>query len=165
MTIHAWEAICFTILILLILKPVKSFISNITNKHSSSVKKNLDDSTKIRIEAEESSEYYTQKQKEFSAIITEINENSEYSINKIHQDAEKDLQKKIEKKRLLHEQTIAIKKEKNIRNIHLDITRQSFEIVQKYLEEHGANDNSQENLNKILNKINTVSKETVENEN
>lgn len=164
MSIHAWEAICFTILALLILKPIKSFISDFINKHSSSVKKDLDDSTKIRLDAEESSEYYIQKQKEFATIIEEINENSEYTINKIRNDAEKELQKKIEKKKLLQEQVISIKKEQNLRNIHLDITKKSFEIVKKYLENNESNDNAKDNLDQALEKVKKESTERVKNE-
>ncbi len=140
------------------------FIADFINKYSSSVKKNLDDSTKIRLDAEESSEYYTQKQKEFATIIEEINENSEYSINKIRNDAEKELQKKIEKKKLLQEQVISIKKEKNLRNIQLDITKKSFEIVKKYLEDNESNDNAKENLDQALEQVKKESTEKVKNE-
>lgn len=164
MSIHAWEAVCFFILVLLIAKPVKRLISDFLDNYSNSVKKNLDDSTKIRLEAEESAEYYSQKQKEFAKIIEEINENSEYSINKIHQDAEKELEKKIEKKKLLHEQSISIKKAKYLRDIQLAITKKSFEIVKKYLEEH-KDQEIKENLDQTLEQIKTESIKIVKHEN
>lgn len=159
MSIHAWEAICFTILILLIMKPTKAFISNFIDNYSSSVKKDLDDSTKVRVEAEESAEYYSQKQKEFAKIIDEINDSSDYNIKKLEHDSKKELENKIEKKKLVHEQAVSIKKEEFLRDIQLEITKKSFEIVRKYLQDTGANDNIEDALDDTLEQIKTESTE------
>ncbi|MCH9753449.1 MAG: hypothetical protein K0T99_00940 [Alphaproteobacteria bacterium] len=138
MTVHFWEFICFLIFVALIFRPTKNFILSYLNNYSYSIEKNLSGSRKIKEEALENVEHYSQKHEEFKNIVKDIKSNTEYSIKKLKEDAEKEITEKISLKNAMHETNLEIQKAEHISKIKSQISSQALSIVRQYLKDHSS---------------------------
>jgi F-type H+-transporting ATPase subunit b len=150
MTTHAWEFICFLIFVALVFKPIKNFLSSYISDYSLSIQRNLDDSKKIKTEALENVEYYSQKHLEFKTIVKEIQENTKYSIKKLRDNAEKEINQKINLKTQIHESNLLIQKTEHLSKLKQHISSTSLSIVKKYLKDNSQNLYSKDSLQETL---------------
>lgn len=150
MSIHSWEAICFVIFIALIFKPTKKFFVQYLNQYSISISKNIEDATRLKNEAQESVNYYSQKHEEFTQIIKEINDNTQYNIKKLKETAEKNLENRINQKMRIHEETIEIHKKEQLSRMRIDTFRKALWIAKQYLRDHNDTSLSKEDIEDTL---------------
>ena len=157
MSIHSWEAICFIIFAALIFKPTRNFLIDTLNKYSNTVKKDIDDSTNIKTEAQENLKIYIKKHEELSNLLKEIQTNTEFSIKKLKEDSNKDIEDRINNKMRIHQEMIAVHQKEQILKLKLQTVSKALWISKQYIIDNtkliSSKNELQETLEVAKNKI------------
>ena len=87
-----WVAISFILFVILTIKPILSQLSQSLDKKIDDLKKNIDESTELKKQAEALYKKHLEKQKDNELLIKRIQDETKKEINKIQNQVKKDIE-------------------------------------------------------------------------
>ena len=125
-----WVSLSFIIFVCITLKPMLAQISNSLEKKIDDLKKNIEESKQLKLEAEKSYKDQLEKQKDNSNLIKRIKEDTNKEIKRIKSQIEKDVEQTM-LRRINNYNLISSQMENNLKN---DMKKQIMEKAIKYTE-------------------------------
>ncbi len=133
-----WETTSFLIFIALVYKPIKNQIVLALQEYSKTVLTKLNESTKLREEAEKYMLFYKDEHARLSAKSKKILESTEENIILVIKNAQIKLSEQIEIKKRMHQEKINTHKKMKIARLKLGAIDQATHIAKLYLKDHCA---------------------------
>jgi len=157
MSIHFWELVCFCLFVALIFKPTKNLILSSLQAYSTRVKTDIDGSCKVKADALQNLEYYSNKHKELTQLVQEIKNSTEFSTKKLHEDTMKNIETKISNKIAIHQEMVRVLHKDQLKKLKIQTIRRALSISERYLSDnkektlskHSLFDTLEESKNKI----------------
>ena len=125
-----WVSLSFIIFVCITLKPMLAQISNSLEKKIDDLKKNIEESKQLKLEAEKLYKDQLEKQKDNINLIKRIKEDTNKEIKKIKSQIERDLEQSM-LRRINNYNLISSQMENNLKN---DMKKHIMEKAIKYTE-------------------------------
>ena len=150
-----WVSLSFIIFVCLTLKPMLNQISGGLEKKIGDLKKNIEESKQLKLEAEKLYKDQLERQKDNSNLIKRIKEDTNKEIKKIKYQVERDIEQTM-LRRINNYNLISSQMENNLKN---DMKKHIMEKVVKYTEIRiKKNLSNKQNLKLVENSIINIPK-------
>ena len=150
-----WVSLSFIIFVCITLKPILTQISGSLEKKIDELKKNIEESKQLKLEAEKLYKNQLEKQKDNSNLIKRIKEDTNKEIKRIKSQIEKDIEQSM-LRRINNYNLISSQMENNLKN---DMKKQIMEKAIKYTEIRiKKNLSNKQNLKLVENSIINIPK-------
>ena len=150
-----WVSISFIIFVCIALRPVLTQISGSLEKKIDDLKKNIEESQQLKLEAEKLYKDQLEKQKDNSNLIKRIKEDTNKEIKRIKYQVERDIEQTM-LRRINNYNLISSQMENNLKN---DMKKHIMEKVIKYTEIRiKKNLSNKQNLKLVENSIINIPK-------
>ena len=150
-----WVSLSFIIFVCITLKPVLTNISDSLEKKIDDLKKNIEESKQLKLEAEKLYKNQLEKQKDNSNLIKRIKEDTNKEIKRIKYQVERDIEQTM-LRRINNYNLISSQMENNLKN---DMKKHIMEKVIKYTEIRiKKNLSNKQNLKLVENSIINIPK-------
>ena len=150
-----WVSLSFIIFVCITLKPILTQISGNLEKKIDDLKKNIEESKQLKLEAEKLYEGQLEKQKDNSNLIKRIKEDTNKEIKRIKSQIEKDVEQTM-LRRINNYNLISSQMENNLKN---DMKKLIMEKAIKYTEIRiKKNLSNKQNLKLVENSIINIPK-------
>ena len=150
-----WVSLSFIIFVCITLKPMLAQLSDGLEKKINDLKKNIEESKQLKLEAEKSYKDQLEKQKDNSNLIKRIKEDTNKEIKRIKSQIEKDIEQSM-LRRINNYNLISSQMENNLKN---DMKKHIMERVVKYTEIRiKKNLSNKQNLKLVENSIINIPK-------
>ena len=151
-----WVSLSFIIFVCIALKPILTQISGSLEKKIDDLKKNIEESKQLKLEAEKLYKDQLEKQKDNSNLIKRIKEDTNKEIKRIKYQVERDIEQTM-LRRINNYNLISSQMENNLKN---DMKKRIMEKVIKYTEIRIKKDLSKkQNLKLIENSVINIPKD------
>ena len=151
-----WVSLSFIIFVCIALKPILTQISGSLEKKIDDLKKNIEESKQLKLEAEKLYKDQLEKQKDNSNLIKRIKEDTNKEIKRIKYQLERDIEQTM-LRRINNYNLISSQMENNLKN---DMKKRIMEKVIKYTEIRIKKDLSKkQNLKLIENSVINIPKD------
>ena len=150
-----WVSLSFIIFVCITLKPVLTNISDSLEKKIDDLKRNIEESKQLKLEAEKLYKNQLEKQKDNSNLIKRIKEDTNKEIKRIKYQVERDIEQTM-LRRINNYNLISSQMENNLKN---DMKKHIMEKVIKYTEIRiKKNLSNKQNLKLVENSIINIPK-------
>ena len=150
-----WVSLSFIIFVCITLKPILTQISGNLEKKIDDLKKNIEESKQLKLEAEKLYKDQLEKQKDNSNLIKRIKEDTNKEIKRIKYQVERDIEQTM-LRRINNYNLISSQMENNLKN---DMKKHIMERVVKYTEIRiKKNLSNKQNLKLVENSIINIPK-------
>ena len=150
-----WVSLSFIIFVCITLKPMLAQLSDSLEKKIDDLKKNIEESKQLKLEAEKLYEGQLEKQRDNSNLIKRIKEDTNKEIKRIKSQIEKDVEQTM-LRRINNYNLISSQMENNLKN---DMKKQIMEKAIKYTEIRiKKNLSNKQNLKLVENSIINIPK-------
>ena len=150
-----WVSLSFIIFVCIALKPILTQISGSLEKKIDDLKKNIEESKQLKLEAEKLYKDQLEKQKDNSNLIKRIKEDTNKEIKRIKYQVERDIEQTM-LRRINNYNLISSQMENNLKN---DMKKHIMEKVVKYTEIRiKKNLSNKQNLKLVENSIINIPK-------
>jgi len=150
-----WVSLSFIIFVCIALKPILTQISGSLEKKIDDLKKNIEESKQLKLEAEKLYKDQLEKQKDNSNLIKRIKEDTNKEIKRIKYQLERDIEQTM-LRRINNYNLISSQMENNLKN---DMKKHIMEKVVKYTEIRiKKNLSNKQNLKLVENSIINIPK-------
>ena len=150
-----WVSLSFIIFVCITLKPLLTQLSDSLEKKIDDLKKNIEESKQLQLEAEKLYKDQLEKQKNSSSLIKRIKEDTNKEIKRIESQIERDIERNI-LRRINNYNLISSQMENNLKN---DMKKHIMEKAIKYTEIRiKKNLSNKQNLKLVENSIINIPK-------
>ena len=153
-----WVSLSFIIFVFITFKPILTQLSDSLDKKINDLKKNIDESKKLKIEAEKLYKEQLEKQKDNHNLIRRIKEDTNKEIKKIKAQIEQDIEQSM-LRRINNYNLVSSQMENNLKN---EMKKHIMEKVVKYTEFRiKKNLSNKQNIQLVENSIINIPKKII----
>ena len=153
-----WVSLSFIIFVFITFKPILTQLSDSLDKKINDLKKNIDESKKLKIEAEKLYKEQLEKQKDNQNLIKRIKEDTNKEIIRMKSQIEQDIEQSMLRK-IYNYNLVSSQLENNLRN---EMKKNIMEKVIKYTEIRVKRDlSNKQNIRLVENSIINIPKKFI----